>query len=271
MIHNFERSLKLVLQHEGGWSNHPEDPGGATMKGVTLRTFRRYYGEEATAADLRNITEAELMTVYVNGYWNPCNCPELPLGLDYAVFDGAVNSGPGQSAEWLQMSVGAFADGVIGPKTLKAVNSMCMGGRQVVEATIDNMLDLRMRYLRSLSGWNVFGRGWTNRVEGVRAEAKKMAGELPTDRVKAEPIISVVEQGEEAHDLAPCPCGKIPTQLNISEGCCSKWAYTYGDCCIDWNIEFRTHYKDLGSPELYELAVKAWNEAPRVCPAGETK
>lgn len=171
MKENFDRSLELVLIHEGGWADHPQDPGGATMKGVTLTVFQRYYGLNRTKNDLRNITNEQLAHIYRTGYWDKCQCDQLPAGLDYAVFDSAVNSGTARGAKWLQAAIGAVQDGSIGPRTLERV------ARQDPKDIIDTMLDLRLRFLQSLRIWQTFGRGWRRRVEGVRCEALRMAGE----------------------------------------------------------------------------------------------
>lgn len=118
MKNSFKNALKLVLVHEGGWADHPRDPGGATMKGVTLVVYQRHFGENKNKDDLRNITDAELEKIYRSGYWEKCHCDDLPVGVDYIVFDAAVNSGPGRSAKWLQGAVGAKQDGGIGPRRL---------------------------------------------------------------------------------------------------------------------------------------------------------
>lgn len=175
MDRNFERALKLVLKHEGGWSDHPSDPGGATMKGVTLATFRRYVKPDATKADLRKITDDQIATVYRRHYWDAIAGAELPGGVDYAVFDFAVNSGPARAAKYLQMVVGAKADGKIGPATLTAV-------RKTMRATVINDLcDRRMAFLKSLKTWKTFGKGWTRRVTDVRVESLKMAAQPDKD------------------------------------------------------------------------------------------
>ncbi|MBT3202841.1 MAG: hypothetical protein HOM14_09070 [Gammaproteobacteria bacterium] len=170
MKRSFKNALKHVLVHEGGWADHPNDPGGATMKGVTLNTYRRHYGSSKTKQDLRNIPDNELAEIYRSGYWDKCHCDDLPKGLDYAVFDAAVNSGPGRSAKWLQAAVGAKQDGGIGPKTLAKVSE-----HDPVKVT-DDICDLRLTFLRSLDNWATFGRGWNRRVEGVRTTAIAMAG-----------------------------------------------------------------------------------------------
>lgn len=127
MDRNFNRSLKLVLAHEGGWSDHPKDPGGATMKGVTLANFRRYVKPNATKDDLRKITDDQISTVYRKYYWDAVSGAELPDGVDYAVFDFAVNSGPARAAKYLQAIVGTAQDGKIGPATLTATRAQDHG------------------------------------------------------------------------------------------------------------------------------------------------
>ncbi len=169
MKENFDSALEHVLVHEGGWANHPKDPGGATMKGVTLATFRRHFGQKMTKKDLRNISDTQLKKIYKAGYWSKCKCDELPAGVDYAVFDAAVNSGPGRSAKWLQGAVGAKQDGGIGPKTLERVKQ-----HNPIQVS-DDMCDRRLAFLQSLSTWSTFGGGWGRRVDGVRITARAMA------------------------------------------------------------------------------------------------
>lgn len=170
MKENFDNALKLVLVHEGGWSDHPRDPGGATMKGITLAVFQRHYGTNKTKDDLRNISDEQLKAIYRTDYWNKCLCDEIALGLDYAVFDAAVNSGPGRSAKWLQAAVGAPQDGAIGPVTLTNA-----AGKNTIDV-INSACDRRLSFLRSLGTWSDFDKGWGRRVENVRASAIGMAG-----------------------------------------------------------------------------------------------
>jgi len=167
---NFKEALKHVLVHEGGWADHPKDPGGATMKGVTLMTFQRHFGQQQSKNDLRNISDAQLEQIYREGYWDKCHCDELPAGVDYVVFDGAVNSGSSRSAKWLQGAVGAKRDGGIGPKTLAQV-----AAAESVHVC-DAVCDERLAFLQRLRTWSTFGKGWGRRVEGVRKVALKMAG-----------------------------------------------------------------------------------------------
>jgi len=175
MDRNFQRALSLVLKHEGGWSDHPSDPGGATMKGITLANFRRYVKPSATKDDLRKITDQQVATVYRRYYWDPIAGAELPDGIDYAVFDFAVNSGPTRAAQYLQKVVDVSQDGKIGPATLKAAKAM------LPATVIHNLCDERLAFLKRIRSkgkllWDTFGKGWSRRVQEVRAEALSLSG-----------------------------------------------------------------------------------------------
>ena len=169
MDRNFARALALVLKSEGGWSDNPADPGGATMKGVTLANFRRYVKVDAGKADLKKIGDDQVATVYRRFYWDSVLGAELPDGVDYAVFDFAVNSGPGRAARYLQASVGVSQDGRIGPATLAAARASPAG------VVIDQLCDARLAFLKRLPTWATFGRGWSDRVKSVRAQALLMS------------------------------------------------------------------------------------------------
>lgn len=172
MRDNFQRCLAITLAHEGGWADHPRDPGGATMKGITLATYRQYR-PGATKAHLRAITDAEVQTIYRRGYWDAVRGDDLPAGLDLVAFDAAVNSGPSRGAKWLQTALGVTADGKIGPKTLAAA------GRADPAWVIRMASDLRLHFLLGLSTWPTFGKGWQRRIDDVQARALAMAS-IPT-------------------------------------------------------------------------------------------
>lgn len=169
MDSNFKEALKHVLVHEGGYVDHPKDPGGATNKGVTIGTYRRYINKNGTKQDLRNITDAQIEKVYYKHYWLAVAADKLPSGVDYAVFDFAVNSGPSRAAKFLQKIVGVAQDGKIGPLTVKAVNA---GNAKWI---IDQLCGKRLAWLKTLKTWPTFGRGWTVRVSGVETDALEMA------------------------------------------------------------------------------------------------
>jgi len=161
----FLQALDLVLAHEGGWSNHPKDRGRATMKGITLHTYRHHFGYHKNKADLRAIKKEEVAYIYFVGYWARAHCQDLPNGLAYVVFDAAVNSGVSRSVKWLQKAAGAKADGVVGPRTLAKVAAL--PEKHLIKMSIMS----RRRSLRGLKEWATFGRGWTARVNEVEASA----------------------------------------------------------------------------------------------------
>lgn len=164
---NFPTSLKLTLAYEGGYSNHPLDPGAATMNGVTQAVYdddRR--DRRLPTRDVRMMTTAERDAIYRRRYWDQVRGDDLPAGVDYAVFDFAVNSGVRTAARKLQEIVGATVDGTIGPETLEAVRGFVGTNGAVMLA--DAVCNSRMAYLRRLGTFPTFGRGWTARVMGAR-------------------------------------------------------------------------------------------------------
>jgi lysozyme family protein len=179
MKRNFERSLAAVLKHEGGYSNHPKDPGGATNFGVTQRVYdawRKNNGKPSRS--VKEIEKAEVDTLYYQQYWIMVRGDQLPDGLDYATFDYAVNSGPSKAIKDLQTVLGVKVDGIPGNVTIGAAQA----GEPV--KTVDALCDRRMAFLRGLSTFSTFGRGWSTRVGGVRATALEIirgAASLPED------------------------------------------------------------------------------------------
>lgn len=164
---NFENCNALVLIHEGGYVNHPEDPGGATNKGITQRTYdswRRRTG--AGTKHVKYITQREVDAIYREDYWNPIKGDLQPIGIDYTTYDASVNSGIGRGPKWIQKAIGVVADGRVGPKTLARMNSLTE--EETVKA-LKKAASLRMGFLRGLSHWKTFGRGWTRRVHEVEA------------------------------------------------------------------------------------------------------
>lgn len=160
MKENLERSLALTFHHEGGYVNNPNDPGGPTNWGITQATLSAYRKRKVSASEVRTLGKAEATQILKEMYWDPIRGDDLPNGLDYAVFDFCVNSGPARAAKELQEILEVAPDGIIGLKTLAAIK----GFR--VETLIRNYVDARMEYLQSLRTWKTFGRGWTRRVTG---------------------------------------------------------------------------------------------------------
>lgn len=192
---NFEKSLKRVLTYEGGFSNHPEDPGGKTMKGVIQRVYNGYRKRKGlTERSVQYISDAELHDIYRTQYWDQIRGDDLPHGVDFVVFDGAVNSGPAQSTKWLQRALDIKADGNIGEATVAAAQS-------AHRATLVNSIcDRRMAFLKSLKTWGTFGTGWSRRVADVRKWGLAFAKlktpeptpqpmpEEPTGKAEREPV-----------------------------------------------------------------------------------
>lgn len=164
---NFASCLTVTLTHEGGWSDHPADPGGATMKGVTIGRYREYY-PNATKTDLRNISNADLQRIYRNDYWNKVRGDDLPYGVDLSTFDGGVNSGPSRGAKWLQSAVGVKQDGVVGPATVKA--AILADGK----STVQKICAKRLSFVHGLKTWKTFGKGWARRIADIEAKGVAM-------------------------------------------------------------------------------------------------
>ena len=165
----FDECLPLVLKHEGGYVNHPKDPGGATNKGVTQRTYDAWQARNnKPKRSVKQIQDAEVAAIYRAQYWDKVQADDLPAGLDYAVFDFAVNSGPSRAAKFLQRIVGVHDDGIIGMQTLDAVSKF------EVSSIIRKLCDNRLAWLKRLKTFSTFGRGWTRRVEEVKGAALSM-------------------------------------------------------------------------------------------------
>ena len=147
---NLERSLKHLLGNEGGFVDHPRDPGDATNFGVTQRVARAngYQG------DMRLLPLATALAIYKKDYWDPIKADQLPDALRFHVFDAAVNSGPGQAIKWLQRAAGIAQDGLIGPQTISAASRVSVAQYSAI----------RLRFMTDLAGWPTFGKGWARRI-----------------------------------------------------------------------------------------------------------
>ena len=169
MKSNFDRCLALLLAHEGGYNCNPRDPGGMTNLGVTKATWAAYTDQDVTEADMRALTPAKVTPLYKARYWDAVRGDDLPSGVDYAMFDFAVNSGPVRAIRTLQFVLAIPADGMMGPRTLKA---LAMASPTNV---IDMLCQERAEFLRRLSTFKTFGRGWVRRVNEVEVEARELA------------------------------------------------------------------------------------------------
>ena len=166
---NYDKCLETILHHEGGYVNHPKDPGGETNLGVTKRVYEEHGGTK----DMKELTVEDVAPIYKKGYWDKMKGDDLPSGLDLCVFDFAVNAGPGRAAKYLQTLVAALpVDGGIGPMTLAKVNEYVE--KFNVKHAVDHYQANRQKYYEELSTFATFGRGWTRRVEETTHEAISM-------------------------------------------------------------------------------------------------
>ncbi len=174
----FAACLDEVLKHEGGYADHPKDPGGATNFGITRKTLAAW--RKVTPwwalekAEVKALGRAEVAEIYRAQYWERCRAGEMPPGLDLAVFDYAVNSGPQRAVATLQSLLKVRADGYVGPLTLAAIERRRKAGG--TGHLISMLCNSRVGFLKRLAAFSTFGRGWTRRVDAVRARALAMAG-----------------------------------------------------------------------------------------------
>lgn len=168
MQNNWIKCLETILHHEGGYVNHPKDPGGETNLGVTKRVYEEFGGTK----DMKDLTREDVEPIYKKNYWDRVKGDDLPAGLDLCVFDFGVNAGTGRAAKYLQSLIGATPDGGIGPNTLKKLNDFIE--ETGLTETIRLYQDERQSYYESLSTFETFGKGWTRRVK----ETTELALEL---------------------------------------------------------------------------------------------
>ena len=165
MKDNFSKALAAVLVHEGGFVNNPKDPGGMTNLGCTKAVWEEHCGHSVDEKAMRALTPNDVGPLYKRKYWDKVCGDDLPAGVDYVVFDAAINSGPGRAAKWLQACVGVEVDGGIGPKTLAAVRAFSP------KHLVEDYTKRRLSFLMDLPTWDTFGRGWSRRVGEVESSA----------------------------------------------------------------------------------------------------
>ena len=164
----FDRCLELVLIEEGGFVNHPLDPGGATNLGIKKKAYEDWVNTVTSVERIKSLRVSDVRPIYRTKYWNPVRADDLPDGINLIVFDAAVNSGPRRAARWLQRCVHAEVDGAIGPKTL-AITKTCDPA-----VVIRQYQQERLFFLQSLDIWKTFGKGWEKRVRRMQDSALKM-------------------------------------------------------------------------------------------------
>lgn len=153
---DYDTAFERLIGHEGGYVDHPKDPGGATKYGISKRQY--------PLEDIPNLTLERAKYLYRRDYWGPAGCDIVPDALKFDLFDTAVNSGYKTAVRLLQRAVGELPDGGLGPHTLQAVQSMPAG------RLIARFNGYRLDYLNDLPTWPTFGRGWAQRIaENLKA------------------------------------------------------------------------------------------------------
>lgn len=173
----FKKCLEFVLQFEGGYVNHPNDPGGETNKGIIKTEYDKYrHSKNLPLQSVKLITEDEVQEIYFNNYWVKNFCDQMPVKIALIHFDTSVNCGVRQAGKFLQRALGVSDDGFIGPATLKKLKE--------VKDTIglnnlsSNYLNQRKNYYIIISEKNpklkVFLKGWNNRVSALEKIINKL-------------------------------------------------------------------------------------------------
>ena len=165
---NYDKCLETILHHEGGYVNHPKDPGGETNLGVTKRVYQEHGGTK----DMKDLLVEDVAPIYKKGYWDKMKCDDIPSGLDLCLFDFGVNAGPGRAAKFLQSMIGTTVDGGIGPNTLAKLEEYIRENGE--HEAVNKYQEMRQKYYEKLSTFDTFGKGWTRRVE----ETTKLALDL---------------------------------------------------------------------------------------------
>lgn len=178
MLSNWDESFELVIRHEGGFTSDERDPGnalpdgrkGSTNLGCTQAVWEAYIGKQVTLDDMKRLTKEDVKPLYKKRYWDAIHGDRLHKGLDYAVFDTAINSGVSRASKFIQEIVGVSADGAIGNNTLLAISQF-----KDSVMLIDEYCEKRLAFLKALKTWPIYGRGWEKRVADVNETATRMA------------------------------------------------------------------------------------------------
>lgn len=197
MQKNYDEALARLLVHEGGYTNHPSDPGGPTNFGITIFDYRMYVKPNATAADIKAMKLSEAKTIYDAKYWDAQRCDDLPSGVDDSIFDYGVNSGIGRSGKVLRRVLGM-------PDNTSVVNDAVLieVAKRDAKALIVAINDERLRFLQNLKTWGVFGAGWGRRVAEVKTFSLQLAAAKPA------PTLAPPSETQPAgKGMVPAPTG----------------------------------------------------------------
>lgn len=210
---NFKECLRRLLIHEGGYSNHPSDPGGPTNFGITLADYRKYLDPKGTASDVKAMRIEDAKTIYKRRYWDPEHCDELEPGVEACIFDYGVNSGIGRSGKVLRRLVGLPDNtSAVTPEVVAAANRR---DPAVLAAAI---CDERLRFLQALKTWPVFGNGWGRRVAEIKTFALALAHGTVASPHTPDPI-----PGKGTHPLPPKVGTKVGPAAAVGTGGLAHW------------------------------------------------
>lgn len=177
----FAKAMPHVFMEEGGYVDNPKDPGGATNLGITISTLSAWEGRKVSKTEVKALTKDKATSIYKSNYWDAIRGDDLPSGVDYAVFDFAINSGPARAVKFLQRVVGVADDGVVGAKTLAAIREMSP------ERIINALSDARLGWLKTLDTFKTFGKGWSGRVSRVRSRALALVNHIDLEVTQSTP------------------------------------------------------------------------------------
>lgn len=152
----FDEAFAKLIGFEAGYVNDPQDPGGETKYGISKRSYPR--------EDIAALTLDRAKEIYRRDFWNKAGCEVVPVEIKYELFDCAANSGVDQAVKLLQRVVGTTEDGLLGPRTLRAAQSM----HPIRLAA--RYLGRRLDFMNDLPKWQRFGRGWSQRVAELLEE-----------------------------------------------------------------------------------------------------
>jgi lysozyme family protein len=256
MRDNLMKTTEWILVHEGGYVNHPKDPGGPTNMGVTQRVYDSWRVRNGKPKQsVRNITKKEVISIYKDQYWDKIWGDFLPSGLDYSLYDFAVNSGPTRAIKFIQRLVGVKEDGVMGNVTLGAILS-----NKNIEKLIIDLNYARWNWLKKLRHFSTFGKGWTRRVMGEKEGVQerdhgvidrsillyKQASSIPAPknlkdgsgvRTEEEPLklMEEITEGLTFDNVAKIGAGSLPAWLTaaaaLPEGPL-QWAFAAGTVMV---------------------------------------
>lgn len=222
---NYNACLAFTLRYEGGYVDHPRDPGGATNLGVTQRTLSAWRGWQVSKNEVRGLTRGEAAMIYRKQYWQAVSGDALPYGVDLAVFDYAVNSGPARAAKALQKALGTEPDGQIGIVTLDAMNGV--DHVKIIGAICEE----RFAFVRRLSTFATFGKGWSARISAVKATALRMVTRAPALPDDPQPKPADPGKAREA-DTATVSKKGFWEKLTAAGGVLA----TLGGALTDWKV-----------------------------------